>query len=143
VSPGAANVVPAEAMLSLDIRHALDTVRLEHLARLLERARDIATRRGVSVEMAPTSENESVQTSSRLTTLLARAVLETHPPAIPIPSGAGHDAVVMAGLTEVAMLFVRCKGGISHHPTESVGEEDVAVAIDVIAGFLRLLAAEK
>jgi allantoate deiminase len=143
VSPGAANVVPAGAVLSLDIRHALDTVRLEHLARLLERARDIATRRGVSVEMAPTSENESVQTSSRLTTLLARAVLETHHPAIPIPSGAGHDAVVMAGLTEVAMLFVRCKGGISHHPAESVGEEDVAVAIDVITGFLRLLAAEK
>jgi allantoate deiminase len=49
----------------------------------------------------------------------------------------------MAGLTEVAMLFVRCKGGVSHHPAESVTEADVAVAIDVLSRFLELLAADR
>ena len=49
----------------------------------------------------------------------------------------------MAGLTDVAMLFVRCKGGISHHPAESVTEGDVAVAIDVLGKFLELLAQER
>jgi acetylornithine deacetylase/succinyl-diaminopimelate desuccinylase-like protein len=49
----------------------------------------------------------------------------------------------MAGLTDVAMLFVRCKGGISHNPAESVTEDDVAVAIDVLSKFLELLAAER
>jgi len=141
VSPGAANVVPAEAVLSLDIRHSSDAVRLEHLARLLDVARDVAARRGVSVEAESLSDNQSVQCSPRLTTLLARAALEAHQPAFGIPSGAGHDAVVMAGLTEIAMLFVRCKGGLSHHPAESVAEEDVAVAIDVVGRFLELLAA--
>jgi allantoate deiminase len=143
VSPGAANVVPAEAALSLDVRHAQDSIRLEHVERLLQNARDIATRRGVAVESETISENASVQCSPRLTTLLARAALEVHHPAIALPSGAGHDAVVMAGLTDVAMLFVRCKGGISHHPAESLTEEDVAVAIDVLARFMELLAADR
>jgi len=42
----------------------------------------------------------------------------------------------------VAMLFVRCKGGISHNPAESVAEEDVAVAIDTLSKFMELLAAK-
>ena len=62
---------------------------------------------------------------------------------IQLASGAGHDAVVMAGLTEIAMLFVRCKGGVSHNPAESVTEADVAVAIDVLGKFLELMAAQR
>ena len=57
-----------------------------------------------------------------------------------LPSGAGHDAVALSDLTPVAMLFVRCAGGISHHPDESVDAADVAVALDVLDGFLRRLA---
>jgi allantoate deiminase len=49
-----------------------------------------------------------------------------------LPSGAGHDAAVMSKVCPAAMLFVRCKGGISHHPEESVWERDVAVAVDVL-----------
>jgi acetylornithine deacetylase/succinyl-diaminopimelate desuccinylase-like protein len=45
----------------------------------------------------------------------------------------------MSSLTDVAMLFVRCKGGVSHNPAESVTTEDVAVAIDVLSRFLELL----
>jgi acetylornithine deacetylase/succinyl-diaminopimelate desuccinylase-like protein len=58
-------------------------------------------------------------------------------------SGAGHDAAVMARITEMAMLFVRCKGGISHNPAESVTEEDVAVAIDVLGKFMALVATSR
>jgi acetylornithine deacetylase/succinyl-diaminopimelate desuccinylase-like protein len=47
---------------------------------------------------------------------------------------------VISRLTEVAMLFVRCKGGVSHAPAESVTEDDVEVAIDVLSKFLELLA---
>jgi allantoate deiminase len=57
-----------------------------------------------------------------------------------LPSGAGHDAQVMARLCPSAMLFVRCRGGISHNPAESVTTEDVAVAIAVMERFLGLLA---
>ena len=63
-------------------------------------------------------------------------------PVVELASGAGHDAVAMSTLTEVGMLFVRCKGGVSHNPAESVKTEDVAVAIDVLSRFLELLAKE-
>ncbi len=141
VSPGAANVVPGDATLSLDVRHADDTVRREHVERMLQVAGEIAKRRGVSVAAEPIADNQSVPGSPRLTALLTQAVQSLGGPAVKLPSGAGHDAVVMAGLTDVAMLFVRCKGGISHHPAESVTQEDVAVAVDVLAKFLELLAA--
>ena len=57
-----------------------------------------------------------------------------------LPSGAGHDAVTMAGVTDIAMLFVRNAGGISHHPDESVEVEDVALAIDAATRFVTALA---
>jgi allantoate deiminase len=141
VSPGASNVVPGQVVLSLDVRHANDEVRLERADRLLQRAGDIADRRGVSVESDPVAESKSVPCSPRLASLLTQAVQDAGHPAMALGSGAGHDAVVMAGITEVAMLFVRCKGGISHNPAESVTEEDVAVAIDVLGKFMDLLPA--
>ena len=59
-----------------------------------------------------------------------------------MPSGAGHDAAAMAALTPVAMLFVRCKGGVSHHPEESVSEADIAVAIETMSDFVMALASK-
>jgi len=52
-------------------------------------------------------------------------------------SGAGHDAMALADLTRIAMLFVRCKGGISHHPDESITLEDAQAVADVLLRFLR------
>jgi allantoate deiminase len=57
-----------------------------------------------------------------------------------LPSGAGHDAAIMAAIAPVAMLFVRCAAGISHHPGESVAEADVALAVDALARFVEDLA---
>ena len=57
-----------------------------------------------------------------------------------LASGAGHDGVALSGLTGVAMLFVRCAGGVSHHPDEAVDEADVAVALDVLHEFVQRLA---
>jgi allantoate deiminase len=140
VSPSAVNVVPGEVVVSLDIRHPDDIVRTDHLQRLLQVADDIAKRRGLSVQSLLTDEEDSIACSPPLTSVLARAVQELGHPAMELASGAGHDAVVMSRLTEVAMLFVRCKDGVSHSPAESVTEDDVAVAIDVLSKFLGLLA---
>jgi allantoate deiminase len=71
-----------------------------------------------------------------LTALLAQAIDGEK---VELVSGAGHDGVYMSEITDVAMLFVRCKGGISHNPAESVTESDVGVALDVLSGFLELL----
>lgn len=143
VRPGAANVIPGEATLSLDIRHPDDSVRIEGVRRLLGRAREIAGDRQVAFESEPLSDNPSVPCAPRLVSLLTRAVEHAGHPAVQLASGAGHDAVPMAKLTEVGMLFVRCKGGVSHNPAESVTAADVAVAIDVLSRFLELLATQE
>ncbi len=75
-----------------------------------------------------------------LSALVAKALEDLGLPVHRLPSGAGHDAAQMAAVTPMAMLFVRCKEGISHNPAESVKREDVRAAIEVIGRFLALLA---
>jgi hydantoinase/carbamoylase family amidase len=140
VAPGAANVVPGGVTLSLDVRHADDDARQRGCAVLRARAEAIAAERRLGIEWRVLQETAAVATSPELTGLLEQAIAEQGLPARRLTSGAGHDAVVMAGLAPVAMLFVRCAGGVSHNPAESVAEDDVAVALDVLSRAVDLLA---
>src|SRR5206468_11683491 len=125
---------------TLDVRHAQDAVRARVTEALLSRARDIGKRRKLAMEARSIGENAAVHCAPRLVTLLSQAVKDCGQRPIELTSGAGHDAVVMSSLTDIAMLFVRCKGGISHNPAESVSAADVAVAIEVVNRFIELLA---
>jgi allantoate deiminase len=142
VQPGAANVIPGEVTLSLDVRHASDPERLVATSRLVDVAADVAGRRNVKVTTTKTSDNEAVACDPSLVSLISEAIVDSRVSLLHVTSGAGHDAVVMAGIAPVAMLFVRCKGGVSHNPAESVMVDDVAVAIDVTSRFLDLLGAK-
>jgi allantoate deiminase len=137
---GAANVIPGRVELSLDLRHADDSVRLEACGRLIAHAHALAESRNVAVDVRPLSENAAVPCAPRMVSLLSSAVEDLEHEVLVIPSGAGHDGVPMSALTDIGMLFVRCKGGISHSPAESVETEDVAVAVDVLERFLERLA---
>jgi len=137
VRPGAANVIPGEVQLTLDVRSPDDGQRRARCKALLDLASDIGRRRNVAVAATPVSERAAVACSPRVVWLLKEAVGGD---ALELPSGAGHDGVYMSEITDFGMLFVRCKGGISHNPAESVTTEDVAVAIDVLGRFLDLLA---
>lgn len=141
VFPGVSNVIPAQVDMSLDVRHSEDAIRIETCARIVERAQDIGAQRNVAVTVKPVSENAAVPCSQRLAELLSRAIEDAGQEVLHLPSGAGHDGVVIASITEIGMLFVRCKGGISHSPLESVTVEDVAVAVDVVGKFLERLSA--
>ena len=136
--PGASNVVPGLARLSLDVRHADDAVREEVCHSLEACAREIGARRRVDVDWRVESDTAAIACDPELSDALAGAVEQAGCPVQRLPSGAGHDAVSLAGLTRVAMLFVRCAGGVSHHPAEAVAIEDVAVAINVADRFLEL-----
>ena len=138
--PGASNVIPGLVTLSLDVRHQDDAVREQACRQLQEQASSTGTARGISPGWHTLQQHRTVPCSPRLTQLLAQAIEAAKYPVYSLPSGAGHDAVAMSDLTEIAMLFVRCKGGISHHPAESVAPEDVAAAIEVLEQFLLLLA---
>jgi acetylornithine deacetylase/succinyl-diaminopimelate desuccinylase-like protein len=139
VRPGGTNVIPGQVGLSVDVRHPDDAARIESVQRIIAGAHALAEARGLTAEVRPVAENAAVPCSPRLAALLGEAAGGDAPQLV---SGAGHDAVAMSAVTDVAMLFVRCKGGISHNPAESVDAEDVGVAIDVLGRFLDLLASE-
>jgi allantoate deiminase len=134
--PGAGNVIPGEATLSLDVRHPEDRVRHEAVDRFLGCARQIATRRSLSVSSEIRLDQPSVAMDKGLTAALARAVEESGHLVHRMHSGAGHDATIMARRMPAAMLFLRSPGGISHHPDESVLVEDVAAALAAGVRFL-------
>jgi allantoate deiminase len=140
VAPGAGNVIPGLCRVSLDVRHADDVVRVTARDRLQDAAREIAARRGLAMEWEPRLDQPAVQMSGTLVTALARACERSGTEAAVLTSGAGHDAMVLAGCMPAAMLMLRSPGGLSHHPDESVTEDDVAAALAVGALFLDDLA---
>ncbi len=139
VEPGASNVVPGEARLSLDARSGTDAVRTAAVASLRAEAERIASARGISLDWTTLAESAAVEMAASLRASLADAVAAQALPVRGLVSGAGHDAAVLARVCPAAMLFVRCVGGVSHDPRESVSEEDVAVALDVLERAVRAL----
>lgn len=134
---GAANVVPGQAHFSIDVRSPDDRLRQAALAATLEAFAHIAAERNVTIKASATHEAESVPCSPRLQARLCEAIGRARLPVRTLPSGAGHDAMAMAKLTEVAMLFVRCgNGGISHNPLEKLDAADAGIAAEVFLYFL-------
>ena len=123
VAPGVRNVIPGRVTATLDLRHADDASRRATLDDLRSRASR------VEVVWRDTGDIPAVPMDERLSAAFGIDVR--------LPSGAGHDAAMMASIAPAAMLFVRCKGGISHNPAESVEEADVAVALDALERLLR------
>ncbi len=140
--PGAANVIPGQAVHTLDVRHARDTVRRKALFQLGRLAAKIAQKRGLKVTWQRTQNNAAVNCSPQLTARLEQCVKAVQGQSLRLVSGAGHDAVVLSALTPVAMLFVRCRDGLSHHPDEHVAPKDLGVALRVLVDFLGKLAAD-
>ncbi len=140
VQPGASNVIPGAVALSLDVRHPDDDIREAMCAQLAQTAQEIATRRTVTAQWQLLQATASVQCDQQLAQLFAQAIEAQGISVKYLPSGAGHDAAVMAAITPIAMLFVRCAGGISHSPAEAVAAADVATATAVLERFLHSVA---
>jgi allantoate deiminase len=138
--PGAANVVAGVCEASLDVRHASDDARAAAVDTVRKAAQQIAARRGLRVQFETHLDQPSVAMSTALAAGLERAVAAQGLPIHRLDSGAGHDAMILAGRMPVAMLFLRSPGGISHHPDEAVIEGDVAAALATGLAFLDDLA---
>ena len=128
VTPGAVNVIPGSAVLTLDVRHASDGTRGRAVDDLLDKAREDAVGRGVRVAAKRLSHQDAVAMDERLGALLAVSQQTPHR----MVSGAGHDAMMLAARVPSAMLFVRTPAGLSHHPNEAVAAEDMQAAIETL-----------
>jgi allantoate deiminase len=142
VLPGAPNVVPGGAIAFLDVRHADDGVRNRAVEALRERADAIAAARGLEMMWSVRLDNAAIAVDAPLTERLAAAAGGLGLPDVRLASGAGHDGVALSALCPIAMLFVRCTGGLSHNPAEAVAPADASVALDVLYAFVRGLAAD-
>ena len=137
VHPDASNVIPERVRLSVDIRHSERRVADEACAQLAAEAEALALRRGLIISHTQVQSTEGVTCSPPLTQILANAV-EAQQRVVPrLVSGAGHDAIILSRLTPVAMLFVRCKEGLSHHPDEHVDVADIDEAIAALTYCLQ------
>ncbi|MHA7880383.1 MAG: allantoate amidohydrolase [Saccharospirillum sp.] len=139
--PGAVNVIAGRAQLSLDIRSERDTERDAALSMIWDTAKLACHERGVQMRWQETHAAPSVACADSLQQLLADAIGEIGIVPKYLASGAGHDAMAMASLCPVGMMFVRCEGGISHHPDEAITAEDAQQAGMALKGWLLKLAA--
>lgn len=141
VRPGAVNVIPARTAFTIDVRSAQDDARRDALATLARACGGIAERRGVRITMHPTYDEPAAPCAPFIMDALDRAATSLGLPTLRLPSGAGHDGLAMAKLCPIGMLFVRCAGGISHNPAESVTAGDAGIALAALVAFLHELGA--
>jgi hydantoinase/carbamoylase family amidase len=137
--PGLKNVIPGEARLGLDIR-SVDAEAYHGVARrLAEFAHSAAARRGMRAEFAELADNAPTAMDATVVGALARAAEASGEPFRLMPSGAGHDTQHVAPRVPSAMLFVPCKDGVSHDPSEEARPEDAALGVEVMLNAIRSL----
>ncbi|MFY9968145.1 MAG: allantoate amidohydrolase [Roseiarcus sp.] len=137
VWPGATNVIPGHVQFAIDVRAPDDERRAAALADIKARIDAIAEARGVGATVAKTHEANAFVCDPRVVAGLTRAVDQLGVQPRLLPSGAGHDTMVMGALCPAGMLFVRCKGGISHNPLESITVGDCAYGLAALTRFVR------
>ena len=137
VWPGAANVIPGHAQFSIDLRAPLDARREAALVDIRAGIDAVARERRVTATVAITHEAPAFICDPRIVAGLTRAVGSLGLPVRMLPSGAGHDTMAIGRFRPAGMLFVRCKGGISHNPLESITAEDCALGLAALTRFVR------
>jgi N-carbamoyl-L-amino-acid hydrolase len=139
--PGVSNVIPGEAVLGIDLRDTDDGRITAAIERLGAAALDIAGRTGTTIELRPGAVTRQVGTDPWLASCVVTAANTLGAPWQYLPSGAGHDAQIMAHLGPMAMIFVPSIGGVSHAPAEASNPEDLVLGADVL--LHALLAADR
>jgi allantoate deiminase len=137
--PNAVNVISGFVELSLDIRSDNDQQRDAAVVILQQRLAEVCADRNCKFAWAQTHSAPSVQCDPALSQDLIKATESAGYKSFVLGSGAGHDAMAMANLCPVSMLFIRCEKGISHNPREAVLEKDVEAALNVIAEFINTI----
>ncbi|MEM9079238.1 MAG: M20 family metallo-hydrolase [Verrucomicrobiota bacterium] len=139
LQPGASNVIAGETTFSLDLRHPDDSEREKIKAQTLQAFEEIASQRDLGIDWQCLLDSNATPCDSDLTTPILDAVQSQTGQRLLLPSGAGHDGVALAPIMPIAMIFVRCRDGISHHPKEHATSADIQTGIKILADTLQNL----
>jgi allantoate deiminase len=134
--PGAMNVIPGKVRFSVDVRAPTDEKRHAAVAAIRAELEAIAQRRNIAIATTPLWEAKTSPCDPVMQRQFAAAIAEEGGRVHHLPSGAGHDGMALIDIAPIGMLFVRCKGGISHNPAEAVTLDDVAVGVRVFMRFI-------
>ena len=135
--PGVVNVVAGAAVFSIDLRSPSDAIREGATHRITQTLEAIGARRRLGVAIRQTHDAPATACAPALVAQFDAAVQRAGVPVRLLPSGAGHDAMVVAALAPVGMLFLRCRDGLSHHPDEAITAEDAELGIRILIDFLQ------
>jgi allantoate deiminase len=141
--PGAINVIPGAADFTVDLRSSDDARRERACAALLGEFAAIAKRRSLELHIERLQDHGATACAPWLMAQFERAIAAERLPLRRLPSGAGHDGIAMRAIADVGMLFVRCKGGVSHVPEESIDEADAGIAARVLLRFVEGFAVQR
>ena len=131
-TPGGTNVIPGQVSFTIDMRAPTDMHRKRAVAEIIRRIEAIAKRRSLQLQLDVTHENRTAPCAPWLQAQIADAVKAERYDVFELPSGAGHDGMAMIDVTDVGMIFVRCRGGLSHHPDEHVDTADADAGARVL-----------
>src|SRR6202048_1637393 len=134
--PGATNAIPGQVSFTIDVRAPSDAHRQLAVADIVRQIENIAKRRKLSLQLDVTHEHCAVPCATWLRSQVSEAIAGEGYRVFELPSGAGHDGMAMIDIADVGMIFVRCRGGISHHPDEHVELADADAGARVL---LRLI----
>ena len=136
VAPGATNVIPANVVVIFDIRSGSEAARAKLADGLKAGVRAIADRRHLGLTITSTREVATTPCHAAIQDAFSQAVRALGAEPLRLGSGAGHDGQAMAKLCPIGMLFVRCRGGISHNPMEYASPRDLGLAVAALIGFI-------
>jgi allantoate deiminase len=134
--PGAVNVIPGRCAFTVDLRAPDDGQRERLVADVRESIEQIARERRIAAQIAVTHELPAAPCAPPLQHLVAGAIAAEGHEVLRLASGAGHDAMEIAAIAPIGMIFVRCRGGLSHHPDEHVAEADAEAGAKVLLRVL-------
>lgn len=141
VHPGASNSVPQRCVFTIDLRHPDNMARRDALSDLHETFIGIIGQRNLGIDWRPVQDNDATPCDPTLTGKLLDSLTAVTGSKLALPSGAGHDGVIVSKICPIAMVFIRCREGLSHHPDEYASPEDIGTGIDILIRFLKSLPA--
>ncbi|MES2431217.1 MAG: allantoate amidohydrolase [Bacteroidota bacterium] len=139
VHHGASNVIPGKVICSLDLRSASDVYLERAYNTINEICTTICKARNIDLQWTLIQQTAPVLCDKNLSNLLSKAIADSGNEIIELMSGAGHDAMAVASVSPVSMLFIRCYKGISHNPLENAEVTDIAAAVKISDNFIEKL----
>jgi len=141
--PGAINVIPGNVTFTIDVRAPRDDLREKAVASIVSEIEGIGKKRTIGTKVEKLQSQGVAACAGWLMNQMDRAVAAQGQRVRRLPSGAGHDGMAVRAIADIAMLFVRCKDGISHNPAESIAAEDADAGAKALLHFIENFAIGK